>query len=168
MDGNDLGLKLKGSTRMTSGSVPIGYAQKKLLKNGLFRTYHGTNVSNARKIVETGFKPEPRAKYDKGFYTSPSLEMVERLYAQEFTHKGRLTRSFYRIQRVNPDRLKVIRAWETLAGADYWLFPERDIPRKVDVRPCGVLIRETGHVQEQDESEEEPIREKGNVQEQRL
>ena len=32
-----LGLKLKGSTRMTSGLVPMGYAQKKLLENGLFR-----------------------------------------------------------------------------------------------------------------------------------
>ena len=128
-------------------------------------SYHGTNVSNARKIVETGFKPGPRAKYGKGIYTSPSLEMVERFHAQEFTHKGK-TYKIVLQNRVNPDRLKVIRASETLAGADYWLFPERDKPGKVDVRPYGVLIRETGHVQEQDESEQEPIRDSWYVQEQ--
>ena len=111
-------------------------------------SYHGTNVSNARKIVETGFKPGPRALYGKGIYTSPSLEMIEQRYAQEFTHNGK-TYKLVLQNRVNPDHLQVIPASKTLAGADYWLFPERDEPWKVDVRPYGVLIREKSHVQEQ-------------------
>ena len=103
-------------------------------------SYHGTNVSSAKKILETGFKPGPRAMYGKGIYTSPSLEMVEKRYAQEFTHNGK-TYKLVLQNRVNPDHLQVIPASKTLTGADYWFFPERDEPGKVDVRPYGVLIR---------------------------
>ena len=116
-------------------------------------SYHGTNVSNARKILETGFKPGPGAMFGKGIYTSPSIEMVGKCYAQEFTHNGK-TYKLVLQNRVNPGHLKVIPASETSAGADYWLFPERDeTAGKVDVRPYGVLIREEGHVQEQDKTE---------------
>ena len=111
-------------------------------------SYHGTNVSNARKIVETGFTPGPGAMYGKGIYTSPSLEMVGKRHAQEFTHNGK-TYKLVLQTRVNPDRLQVIPASRSSAGADYWFFPEGDEPGKVDVRPYGVLIREKGHVQEQ-------------------
>ena len=104
-------------------------------------SYHGTNVSNARKILETGFKPGPGAMFGKGIYTSPSIVMIEQRYAQEFTHNGK-TYKLALQNRVNPDHLQVIPASKTLAGADYWLFPERDEPWKVDVRPYGVLIRE--------------------------
>ena len=106
-------------------------------------SYHGTHVSNARKIVETGFKPGPRIAFGKGIYTSPSIEMVEQRYAQKFIHDGK-TYKLVLQNRVNPDHLQVIPASKTLAGADYWLFPERDEPWKVDVRPYGVLIREEG------------------------
>ena len=103
-------------------------------------SYHGTNVSSAKKILETGFKPGPRAMYGKGIYTSPSLEMVEKRYAQEFTHNGK-TYKLVLQNRVNPDHLQVIPASKTLTGADYCFFLERDEPGKVDVRPYGVLIR---------------------------
>ena len=81
-------------------------------------------------------------KFGKGIYTSPSLEMVERLYAQEFTHDGKT----YKIalqNRVNPDqkngRLEIVPASKTRQGADYWLSP---CSHENDVRPYGILIRE--------------------------
>lgn len=105
-------------------------------------SYHGTNSTSAKLIVKQGYKPGPRELFGKGIYTSPSLEMVERLYAQEFTHDGKT----YKIalqNRVNPDqkngRLKIIPASETGQGADYWLSPGS---HKNDVRPYGILIRE--------------------------
>ena len=73
--------------------------------------------------------------------TSPSLEMVEKYYAQEFTHKGKTYKMVLQ-NRVNPDRrnrpLEIIPASQTGAGADYWLSPACTD----EVRPYGVLIRE--------------------------
>ena len=51
-------------------------------------SYFGTDISSAEKIVKEGYKVGPRAKFGKGIYTSPSLEMIERLYAQEFPYDG--------------------------------------------------------------------------------
>ena len=103
-------------------------------------SYHGTNMKSAKKIIKKGYKVGPRDKFGKGIYSSPSLEMVERMYAQGFTHNGQK----YKIalqNRVNPDqsngRLEIISASETGVGADYWLSPER-----CDVRPYGILIRQ--------------------------
>ena len=102
-------------------------------------SYHGTNRDRAEKIVKEGYKVGPRALYGPGIYTSPSLEMVERLYAQPFDHAGKR----YKIalqNRVNPDRnghLKIISASETRVGADYWLSPNEH-----DVRPYGILVCE--------------------------
>ena len=98
-------------------------------------SYHDTDILNANPILEERFKPGPRALYGGGIYTSPNLEMVERYYAQEFKHKGKSYKIAFQ-NRVNPDRLKVIPARETGAGADYWLS------RTGDARPYGVLIRE--------------------------
>lgn len=105
-------------------------------------SYHGTNSKNAKLILKQGYKPGPRMKFGKGIYTSPSLEMVERLYAQEFTHDGKT----YKIalqNRVNPDqkngRLEIVPASKTRQGADYWLSP---CSHENDVRPYGILIRE--------------------------
>lgn len=105
-------------------------------------SYHGTDSKSAKLIVKEGYKPGPRKMFGKGIYTSPSLEMVERLYAQEFTHDGKT----YKIalqNRVNPDQqndhLRIIPASETGAGADYWLSPKS---QNNDVRPYGILIRE--------------------------
>ena len=107
-------------------------------------SYHGTNMKSAKMILEKGFKAGPRALYGKGIYTSPSLEMVERLYAQEFTHNGKSYKIVFQ-NRVNPDQrnghLEIIPAAETGVGADYWLSPActKDA---TDVRPYGILIRE--------------------------
>ena len=105
-------------------------------------SYHGTDSTSAKLIVKQGYKSGPRMMFGKGIYTSPSLEMVERLYAQEFTHDGKT----YKIalqNRVNPDQqndhLRIIPASETGAGADYWLSPKS---QNNDVRPYGILIRE--------------------------
>ena len=109
-------------------------------------SYHGTSVSCAKQILETGFKPGPRAVWGKGIYTSPSLEMVEKRYAQEFTHNGKTFKLVLQ-NRVNPDHLQVIPTSKTSVEADYWFFPERNQPEKVDVRPYGVLIRDTAQEQ---------------------
>ncbi|XP_078371124.1 uncharacterized protein LOC144654773 [Oculina patagonica] len=98
-------------------------------------SYHGTNIMRANQITKKGFKPGPRALYGKGIYTSPSLEMVEKLYAQEFTHEGKSYKIVLQ-NRVNPNRLQVINASQTGVGADYWLSQSGN-----DVRPYGVLIR---------------------------
>ena len=98
--------------------------------------YHGTSILRVNPILKQGFKPGPRALYGSGIYTSPSLEMVERLYAQQFTHEGKSFKIAFQ-NRVNPNRLQVIPASQTGVGADYWLSQN-----KHDVRPYGVLIRE--------------------------
>ena len=104
-------------------------------------SYHGTNMGSAKMILKEGYKPGPRSLYGKGIYTSPSLEMVERLYAQEFTHKGKTYKMVLQ-NRVNPDQqnghLEIIRSSQTGVGADYWLSPACGD----DVRPYGILILE--------------------------
>jgi len=117
-------------------------------------SYHGTNISSAEKIVEEGYKPGPRAKFGIGIYTSPSLEMVERLYAQEFSYDGKTYKIAFQ-NRVNPDRnghLKIISASQTEVGADYWLSPKRD-----DVRPYGILLREVRQTESQLGVQSNPI-----------
>lgn len=105
-------------------------------------SYHGTNMTSANLIVKDGYKPGPRAMFGKGIYTSPSLDMVERLYAQQFTYNGKTFKIVLQ-NRVNPDqrngRLQIIPAANTGVGADYWLSPAQGT---VDVRPYGILIRE--------------------------
>ena len=104
-------------------------------------SYHGTDMSCAEKIVKEGYKPGPRAKFGIGIYTSPSLEMVEREYAQEFPYDGKRYKIAFQ-NRVNPDpngHLEIISASETGVGAEYWLSPKGD-----DVRPYGILFREVG------------------------
>lgn len=127
--GNDDWLGANGlRTKESSGEWPVAY--------------HGTNMSSAKLILKEGYKPGLRALFGKGIYTSPSLEMVEKLYAQEFTCKGK-TYKIVLQNRVNPDqkngRLEIIPASETGAGADYWLSPGGHAN---DVRPYGILIRE--------------------------
>ena len=48
-------------------------------------SYHGTNMKSAKMILKEGYKAGPRQLFGRGIYTSPSLEMIERLYAQEFS-----------------------------------------------------------------------------------
>lgn len=106
-------------------------------------SYHGTDILHANKSVMVGFIPGSIATYGKGIYTSPSLEMVEKFYAQEFTHEGKSYKIVLQ-NRVNPNGLQIIPASQTGVGADFWLSQSRD-----DVRAYGVLIRE---VQNSDES----------------
>ena len=104
-------------------------------------SYHGTSMENAEKIVKEGYKAGQRARFGIGVYTSPSLEMVERLYAQEFSCDGKWYKIAFQ-NRVNPDpngHLTIISASQTGVGADYWLSPKDD-----DVRAYGILIREVG------------------------
>lgn len=103
-------------------------------------SYHGTNMNSAEKIVKEGYKPGPGAAFGKGIYTSPSLEMVERVYAQEFPYDGKRYKIAFQ-NRVNPDpngHLQIIIASQTGAGAEYWLSPKDND----DVRPYGLLLRE--------------------------
>ena len=108
-------------------------------------SYHGTHFASANSILKAGLKAGSRALYGKGVYSSPSLTMVERHYAQEFTYQGKSYKIAFQ-NRVNPDQpngnLKIIPASETGAGADYWLSQKQDPDKGVfDVRPYGVLIR---------------------------
>ena len=103
-------------------------------------SYHGTDMSSAEKIVKEGYKPGPGAKFGIGIYTSPSLEMVARLYSQPFFYAGKSNKIAFQ-NRVNPDcneHLKIISASETGVRADYWLSPKDN----EDVRAYGILIRE--------------------------
>ena len=107
-------------------------------------SYHGTNMKSAKMILKEGYKAGPRQLFGRGIYTSPSLEMVERLYAKEFPFEGKN----YKIalqNRVNPNQknghLKIIPASQTSVGADYWLSPGGT----ADVRPYGILIREVSN-----------------------
>ena len=90
-------------------------------------SYHGTDMSSAEKIVNEGYKPGPRAKFGRGIYTSPSLEMVERLYAQEFSYDGKRYKIAFQ-NRVNRDpngHLVIISASKTEAGADLMAVSKR-------------------------------------------
>ena len=110
-------------------------------------SYHGTDINNAEKILNDGYKPGPGDRFGVGIYTSPSLEMVERLYAKEFSYNGKTCKIAFQ-NRVNPDRtghLKIISASETGVGADYWLSPKDN----EDVRPYGILIREVQQTKSQ-------------------
>lgn len=116
-------------------------------------SYHGTDVKNVKSVLAEGFKYGPRCKFGCGVYSSPSPEMVERLYAKEFSHKGKTYKVMFQ-NRVNPDQanghLKVISASKTGAGADYWLAPKHDPDNNVyDIRPYGILIREIQDKQQQ-------------------
>ena len=98
-------------------------------------SYHGTKFEHVSKIVKEGLKPGPRAKFGPGIYSSPSPQIIEEHYAQEFEYEGK----YYKIafqNRVNPDCIEIIPASETGVGAEYWIAQEDEI------RPYGVIIKE--------------------------
>lgn len=108
-------------------------------------SYHGTNMKSAKLILKEGYKPGSRELFGRGIYTSPNLEMIEKLYAQEFTYQGK-TYKIVLQNRVNPDQknghLQIIPAAQTTVGADYWLSRGGST---ADVRPYGILIREVSN-----------------------
>lgn len=108
-------------------------------------SYHETNFESAKKIAELGYKAGPRAAFGKGVYSSPSLDMVEKYYAQSFSFEGKTYLIVFQ-NRVNPDvaggRLVVIPAAENRSGADYWLSPKHNVEKNIhDIRPYGILLR---------------------------
>ena len=109
-------------------------------------SYHGTNFANAKKIAELGCKANQRIAGNKGVYSSPSLDMVEKFYAQEFSFEGKTYLIVFQ-NRINPDqnggKLVIIPAAANKSGADLWLSPKQDPDRNVhDVRPYGVLFKQ--------------------------
>lgn len=105
-------------------------------------SYHGTKMESAQKIAKEGYKAGPRIRFGKGVYSSPSLTMVGREYAQTFESKG-TTWKIALQNRVNPEsgHLEIYPASKTGVGAEYWLSPKHDPQNKVyDVRPYGVVI----------------------------
>ena len=118
-------------------------------------SYHGTDMKSAEKIVEEGYKPGQTELFGKGIYTSPSIEMVERLYAKPFTYDGKTYKIAFQ-NRVNPDpngHLIIIGASQTGKGADYWLSPKDNN----DVRPYGILLREVRQTESQPGVQSNPI-----------
>ncbi|XP_022788065.1 uncharacterized protein LOC111327991 [Stylophora pistillata] len=117
------------------------YGWKKIAIKVRAVSYHGTQVSKARKIVKEDLKPGPRAKFGPGVYSSPSLEMVEKMYSRPFQFEGKNFKIAFQ-NRVNSRRVQIIPATQTEVGADYWLT------QKDDIRPYGVLIKEIKEVEE--------------------
>ena len=67
-----------------------------------------------------GYKPGSKAVFGRCIYTSPDLEMIERLYTREFNYQGKTYKIVFQ-NRVNPGHLQIIPAAQTTVGADYWL-----------------------------------------------
>ena len=108
-------------------------------------TYHGTYMRNVKGIVEDGLVPGWREKFGPGVYSSPSIEMVGRLYAQEFDYKGVKYKVALqnRVNPAKPEHLKIIDKKDTKVGADYWISPLQDPNKGIyDVRPYCILIRQ--------------------------
>ena len=130
--GNDTWLGPNGiRTETTAGEWPV--------------SYHGTYMTNVKGIVEDGLKVGPREAYGPGVYSSPSIEMVGNIYAQEFDYKGTKYKVALqnRVNPAKPNNLKIIDKKDTPVGADYWISPLQDPNKGIyDVRPYGILIRQ--------------------------
>jgi hypothetical protein len=102
-------------------------------------SYHGTQFGCVEGISKEGYKIGPRAKYGKGVYSSPKVEVAE-LYAAEFQHEGNNYQVIFQ-NRVNPARghLKIV---NDPLGIYYVSPLQNDKKGIFDVRPYGVLIKE--------------------------
>lgn len=100
-------------------------------------SYHGTGRDCAKSIAQVGYDLSrvKRFLFGHGIYTTPDIETAA-LYAKNFRYNGK---SFEMVlqNRVNPNTLKKIGRQRTGRG-EYWVNPNED-----DVRPYGILIRET-------------------------
>ena len=148
MDGGGLRstfLIMKSMVVIIPGLGQTAYVQKLRVGNGSV-SYYGTKLQSAKEIADKGYKAGPRQRFGKGVYSSSSLEMVDREYAQEFTHKGKNYKVAMQ-NRVNPDQagghLEIIDKSRTGVGADYWVCHKHDTSKGIyDIRPYGILIRE--------------------------
>ena len=108
-------------------------------------TYHGTYMTNVKGIVEEGLEPGWRKQFGPGVYSSPSIEMVSKYYAQEFDYKGKRYKVALqnRVNPARPEHLKIIGTKDTKVGAEYWIAPLHDPSGGVyDIRPYGILVRQ--------------------------
>ena len=68
-------------------------------------SYHGTTLEAAKGIMNIGYKKGDRQRFEnlcgKAVYSSPSLDMVAKVYASEFEHNGNTWKVVLQI-RVNP------------------------------------------------------------------
>ena len=108
-------------------------------------TYHGTYMTNVKGIVEEGLVPGWRKQFGPGVYSSPSIEMVSKYYAQEFEYGGKRYKVALqnRVNPAQPEHLKIIDMKDTKVGAEYWIAPLHDPSSGVyDIRPYGILVRQ--------------------------
>lgn len=96
-------------------------------------SYYGTNMIVTQLILPDGYKPGSKAVFGTCIHTSPDLEIIERLYAQEFNYQGKTYKIVFQ-NRVNPGHLQIIPAAQTSVGAEYWLSLGG---YAADVRPYG-------------------------------
>lgn len=101
-------------------------------------SYHGTSRNNADSIADTGYflSMGQRFKFGEGIYSTPDIRIAER-YATEFEHEGKKYLIVLQ-NRVNPITLKKMKNADNIGTEEYWLNPEQS-----DVRPYGILIKET-------------------------
>ena len=82
-------------------------------------SYHGTNLEAAKGIMKIGYKKGHRQLHEnlhgKAVYSSPSLDMVAKVYASEFEHN---TWKVVLQNRVNPapGHLCIVEAKESEEG----------------------------------------------------
>lgn len=132
---NRIAIKVLGKYKEGDDWLGPGGLRTEEAPNEWAVSYHGTRFENADAIIKEGFKPGHRELYGKGVYSSPSIEVVERFYAQPFTHEGKRYLMAFQ-NRVNPNGMKIISAEKTGLGAEYWLT------QRGETRPYGVLFKE--------------------------
>ncbi|XP_063068763.1 uncharacterized protein LOC134460246 [Engraulis encrasicolus] len=108
--------------------------------------YHGTTFGGAKGIIQEGFKAGPRAKYGRGVYCTPYINVAERKgYTKTFTSlKSGKTYKIALQSRINPEYRQICDEEKK-----YWLIPvpegtsaeeERDIVDNA-LRPYGILFK---------------------------
>lgn len=100
-------------------------------------SYHGTGRDCAKSISQVGYDLSrgQRIAFGHGIYSTPDVETAA-LYSKEFRYNGKCFEMVLQ-NRVNPKTLKKVGRQRTGRG-EYWVNPQED-----DVRPYGILIRET-------------------------
>ena len=87
---------------------------------GLARVLSRNKYEGYPADFKRGYKSGSKAVFGRCIYTSPDLEMIERLYTREFNYQGKTYKISFQ-NRVNPVHLQIIPVAQTTLGADYWL-----------------------------------------------